>query len=127
MATDQALDLKDYPLWHGSAPMSFLAQTGGSSKLLVRGRGVWVEDVGGRRFIDARAGICNVLLGYGRVDIAEAMYQQALQLPFGCVIRYERPASITVEYARALVGHAPEGLTLARLTHTGTASTEAAQ
>ncbi len=121
---DEPWNLDEYPLWHGAGPMSLLAQWGSPSKLLVRGDGCWVEDAAGRRYFDARAGICNVALGYSRRDIAEAMYQQALDLPFACAIRYERPALTTVEYAKALVARAPQGLTRVRLTHMGSASVE---
>ncbi len=124
--SEEPWDLADYPLWHGAAPMSFTAAMGSPSKLLVRGNGVWVEDVAGRRYLDARAGICNVALGYGRREIAEAMYRQALELPFACTIRYERPARVTLEYARELVARAPAGLTRVRLCHMGSAATESA-
>jgi adenosylmethionine-8-amino-7-oxononanoate aminotransferase len=121
---DEPWELSDYPLWHGMAPMSTIVTMGSPSKLLVRGDGCWVEDAAGRRYLDARAGICNVNLGYGRRDIAEAIYRQALDMPFGCIIRFERPAPVTIEYARALVEAAPTELTRVRLTHMGSASTE---
>lgn len=121
---DEPWDLADYPLWHGMAQMSLQTSWGSPSKLLVRGDGCWVEDAGGRRYLDARAGICNVNLGYGRRDIAEAIYRQALELPFACAIRFERLAPMTIEYARALVEAAPRELTRVRLTHMGSASVE---
>lgn len=123
---DEPWDLSEYPLWHGAMPMRYQAQFGSPSKLLVRGNGCWVEDAAGRRFFDARAGICNMGLGYGRTDLVEAMTKQARELPFACAIRYERPSFTTVEYARALVASAPDSLSRVRLTHMGTASLETA-
>jgi adenosylmethionine-8-amino-7-oxononanoate aminotransferase len=117
-------DIAEYPLWHGMAQMQQIAEWGGPSKLLVTGDGCWVVDAAGRRYLDARAGICNVNLGYGRRDIADAIHQQALRLPFACSIRFERQASVTLEYARELVAAAPPGMTRVRLTHMGSASVE---
>lgn len=124
---DEPWNLADYRLWHSAAPMSMIARLGSPSKLLVRGEGCWVEDVSGRRYLDARAGICNVALGYGRQDIAEAMYKQILDLPFACAIRYERPAFTTWEYATALAQRADHlGLTRVRFTQMGSAAVECA-
>ncbi|MGH2828570.1 MAG: aspartate aminotransferase family protein [Actinomycetota bacterium] len=126
VSTEGSWELSDYPLWHGAAPMSLTTEFGGPAKVLVAGEGCWVEDAAGRRYLDARAGICNVNLGYGRSDVVKAMYEQASALPFACSIRYERLAKVTLEYARALVDAAPEGLTRVRLTHMGSASVEGA-
>lgn len=106
--------------------MSYILGTAGPQEMFVRGEGCWLIDRGGRRYLDARSGIGNMILGYGRRDIAEAMYRQALELPFVCTLRYERPAPITVDYAKALIAAAPEGLTRVRFTHTGSSATEAA-
>lgn len=123
---DDGWDLASYPLWHGSMRMSELVTLGGPSKLLVAGEGAWVTDAAGRRLLDARAGISNMTLGYGRGDIVEAMTRQASQLPFACSLRYERLAPVTLDYARALVDVAPEGLTRVRFTHTGSSAIESA-
>ncbi len=105
--SDAGWGLDAYPLWHGMAQMRHVAAWSAPDRQLVSGSGCWVEDAGGRRFLDARAGICNVNLGYGRRDIAEAIYQQALTMPFACSIRYEKQTPVTHEYARELVRAAP--------------------
>jgi adenosylmethionine-8-amino-7-oxononanoate aminotransferase len=127
--TIRAVDLWDpraYPLWHGAAPMSSVLQTAGPQEMLVRGEGSWLIDRGERRLLDARAGSGMMTLGYGRDDIAAAMYRQALDLPFVCTARYERPAPVQVDLARALVDSAPETLTRVRFVHTGASAVEAA-
>lgn len=116
----------NYPLWHGSASMSDILAAAGPEEMFVRGEGAWFIDKGGRRFLDARAGIANMMLGYTRHDIVEAMHRQALDLPFVCTMRYERPAPVIVDLAQSLVDTAPENLTRVRFTHTGTSAVEAA-
>lgn len=117
-------DLRTYRLWHGQTRMSEHVRLGDPSMVLVASEGSWVIDAAGRKLLDARAGIANMQLGYSRRDIVEAMYQQALRLPYACVIRYERPALATLEYAERLVSAAPVGLSRVRLTHMGSASVE---
>jgi adenosylmethionine-8-amino-7-oxononanoate aminotransferase len=106
--------------------MSYILGAAGPTEVLVRGEGSWVVDRTGRRFLDARAGIANMMLGYSRHDVVEAMTRQALELPFVCTFRYERPAQVTVDYAQALVDAAPATLTRVRFTHTGSSAVEAA-
>ena len=50
--------------------------------IMTRGEGVWLEDDAGARYIDAMAGLWCVNVGYGRPEIAEALKQQALKLPY---------------------------------------------
>ncbi len=91
-----------------------------------RGDGCWLIDARGRRYLDARSGVGNMALGYSRRDVAEAMYRQALDLPFVCTMRWERAIPIAVDYARALVDATPPGLTRVRFTHTGSSAVESA-
>ena len=122
-----AWTVDDYPLWHDQMKMSGkIRHHARPGKLLVRGEGCWVEDVAGRRYLDARSGICNVQLGYDRADIVDAMHKQATELPFACAIRYSRPALTTLRYAAALVEAAPASLTRLRLNHMGSAAVETA-
>ena len=64
--------------WHGFADMHTVAE----SKVVIRsGDGVWLEDIDGRRYLDATAALwyCNV--GYGRRAIADAVADQLVRLP----------------------------------------------
>jgi len=49
---------------------------------IVDGSGVRLTDDQGRTYIDAMAGLWCVNIGYGRLEIADAMYQQAKRLPY---------------------------------------------
>ena len=50
--------------------------------VMVKGEGVWLEDDGGNRYIDAMAGLWCVNIGYSRPEMAEALKAQALKLPY---------------------------------------------
>ncbi|WP_165521807.1 aspartate aminotransferase family protein [Micromonospora zingiberis] len=106
--------------------MSQVLATAGPDETLVRGEGSWLVDAAGRRFLDARAGIANVQLGYSRRDVTDAMHRQAETLPFTSTFRHDRPARVIVDYADELTRAAPAGLTRVRFTHTGSAAVEAA-
>ena len=48
----------------------------GSLKVYVKGDGVWVETADGQRHLDAMAGLWFKAAGYGRTEIADAVYAQ---------------------------------------------------
>jgi adenosylmethionine-8-amino-7-oxononanoate aminotransferase len=52
----------------------------GSLKIFVKGEGVWVEDIEGNRLIDAMGGLWYKAAGYGRKEIADAVYQQMMAI-----------------------------------------------
>lgn len=52
----------------------------GSLKIFEKGEGVWVEDIEGNRLLDAMGGLWYKSAGYGRREIADAMYQQLLAI-----------------------------------------------
>lgn len=63
--------------WHGFADMHTVAD---AEVVLRSGDGCWVEDVAGRRYLDATAALwyCNV--GFGRAEIADAAAAQMRRL-----------------------------------------------
>jgi adenosylmethionine-8-amino-7-oxononanoate aminotransferase len=52
----------------------------GDLKIFVKGEGVWVEDIHGNRLLDAMGGLWYKAAGYGRKEIADAMYQQLMAI-----------------------------------------------
>ncbi len=52
----------------------------GNLNVFVKGEGVWVEDIHGHRFLDAMGGLWYKAAGYGRKEIADAMYRQLLEI-----------------------------------------------
>jgi adenosylmethionine-8-amino-7-oxononanoate aminotransferase len=93
--------------------------------VLVRGEGVWVEDSGGRRYLDAMSGgSMAATLGHGRTDVTEAARAQAERLAYVHNERLTNPAQ--EELARALVEVAPEGFTRVRFVASGSDANEMA-
>ena len=48
----------------------------GNLKIYVKGEGAWVEDIEGNRLLDVMGGLWYKAAGYGRRQIADAMYEQ---------------------------------------------------
>jgi len=91
-------------LWHPFADMAAVAESG--ELVIESGEGAYVVDEGGRRYLDASAGLwyCNV--GHGRRELADAAQQQMARLAaysaFGDLAT--RPA---IELAHRLADMAP--------------------
>jgi L-2,4-diaminobutyrate transaminase len=73
------------------------------------GRGIYIRDRNGNEFIDGLAGLWCVNVGYGREEIAAAIYKQAQTLPY-----YHSFASMGNEpailLAERIAKHTPDGL-----------------
>jgi len=65
-------------------PMTNLAthEKSGPSMTIVEGHGATVTDSTGREYLDAMAGLWCVNVGYSRPEMAEALFTQALKLPY---------------------------------------------
>jgi adenosylmethionine-8-amino-7-oxononanoate aminotransferase len=66
----------------------FKPDVGGSYPVLVRGEGCFVEDVEGRRYLDAAAGVGVMALGYGVEELVQAQLAQARALPYAHSLRF---------------------------------------
>jgi adenosylmethionine-8-amino-7-oxononanoate aminotransferase len=65
-------------LWH---PFANMAEVDGHEVVLVDGEGCEVIDDGGRRYLDATAGLWFCAVGWGRREIGEAAARQMARLP----------------------------------------------
>jgi len=98
---------------------------GRAMPVIVRGEGVWVEDAGGRRYLDAMSGGSMAsTLGHGRSDIAAAARTQAEALAYVHNERLTNPAQ--EKLARELIEVAPEGFSRVRFTTSGADANEMA-
>ncbi len=81
----------------------------GSPSMIVAGSGARVQDIHGRSYIDAMAGLWCVNVGYGRVELAEAMRVHAERLGY-----YHAFSSMGTDtpglLADRLIGMAPPGM-----------------
>ncbi len=93
--------------------------------VIVAAEGVWLEDAGGRRYLDAMSGGSMAqTLGYGRADLVQAARQQALNLAYVHNERLTNPAQERL--ARELVEVSPEGFTRVRFVTGGAEANEMA-
>jgi adenosylmethionine-8-amino-7-oxononanoate aminotransferase len=80
-------------LWLHFTRMS--AYEGSEVPIIVRGDGCYLEDVNGKRYLDALAGLFSVNIGYGYgEEIGEAAAAQMRELPFYTNWSYAHPRAI---------------------------------
>ena len=92
----------------------------------VRGEGCYVIDSEGKRYLDATGGSHCCLVGHGRREIAEAVYQQMLDLEFtgsGLVPFTNAP---TAKLSKKLADLTPGSLSRSFYTLSGSEAVEAA-
>src|ERR671922_341217 len=81
----------------------------GDVPIIVRGDGCYLEDVNGKRYLDALAGLFSVNIGYGfGEEIGEAAAAQMRELPFYTNWSYAHPRAI--ELAAEVASLAPGDL-----------------
>ena len=81
---------------------------GASVPIIVKGKGAYIWDDQGRKYLDALAGLFVVQVGHGREELAEAAAKQARELAFFPLWSYAHPAAI--ELAERLAAGAPGDL-----------------
>jgi putrescine---pyruvate transaminase len=64
--------------WHSYADMKSVTETG--ELVITRGKGSYVFDEDGRRYLDMSASLWYCLIGHGRPEMAEAAAEQMLRL-----------------------------------------------
>ena len=70
------------------------------------GEGVFLTDNDGSQYLDAYSGLWNVNVGYGRQEIAEAVYRQIQKLPYYPLSQINKPASLLAhKLAKLLPGN----------------------
>ena len=67
--------------WPHSRPAGDLSDDLGI-KLVKSAKGIWVEDIAGDKYLDLVAGMFLKAIGHGRKEIAEAVYEQMLDISF---------------------------------------------
>ena len=97
----------------------------GSVPVIVRGDGCYLEDLNGKRYLDALAGLFSVNIGYGfGEEIGEAAAAQMRELPFYINWGYAHPRSI--ELAAEIASLAPGDLSRVFFVSGGSEAVEAA-
>jgi len=93
--------------------------------VIVRGDGCYLEDIDGRRYLDALAGLFAVQIGYSYGDeIGQAAHEQMKELPFYTNWSYAHPRAI--ELAAEVASLAPGDLNRVFFTSGGSEAVESA-
>src|SRR5690242_5805828 len=110
-------------LWLHFTRMGAYAE--GGMPIIVRGDGCYLEDVNGKRYLDALAGLFAVQIGYSYGDeVGEAAAAQLRELPFYTNWSYAHPRAI--ELAAEVASLAPGDLSRVFFTSGGSESVESA-
>ena len=78
-------------------------------RVIVEGEGAWLRDLDGKRYFDAVAGLWCVDIGYGRSEVADAMYEQARKLSYFHAFS-SMATEPSIRLADRLIRLAPDGL-----------------
>lgn len=78
-------------------------------RIIKSASGVRIRDHEGREFIDAFAGLYCVNIGYGRTEVAEAIYQQAKELAYYHTYVGHSTEAI-IELSSRIIDWAPQGM-----------------
>ena len=79
-----------------------------SPRLCVGGEGMYYRDHRGERILDGSSGLFCVAAGHARVEIAEAVHRQLLELDYCAPFQLAHPAQF--ELARRIAALTPEGI-----------------
>ena len=119
--TDQLDRLDRAHLVHGFGSPA-VAESEGTLRL-VRGRGVYVWDSQGRRYIDGLSSLWNVAVGHGRREIARAVAKQMREIEFApTLLGFSTEPAIRL--AARIARMAPKGLNHVMFTSGGSESNE---
>ncbi|MCQ6275001.1 aspartate aminotransferase family protein [Bacillus sp. V3B] len=82
-------------LWHHMTPY----KENGAPTVAVEGKGSWITDINGGKYLDAMSGLWCVNVGYGREELAKAAYDQLKTMPYFPLSQSHLPA---IELAKKL-------------------------
>ncbi|MCR8644428.1 aspartate aminotransferase family protein [Paenibacillus sp. N1-5-1-14] len=75
-------------LWHAMSPYNEQVPP----MVVTEGKGSWITDLNGNRYLDAMSGLWCVNVGYGREEMAKAAYDQLVTMPYYPLSQSHLPA-----------------------------------
>lgn len=87
-------------------------------RVISEGNGVWVKDPDGKSYLDAVAGLWCVNIGYGRTEVADAIYEQAKKLAYFHTFS-SMGTEPSIRLADRLLRLAPDGMSKVLFGNTG--------
>lgn len=95
--------------FHASSHLAQHARGESPNRIVTGGQGVYIEDRDGNKMLDAFAGLYCVNVGYGRMEIAEAIADQARELAYyHSYVGHGTKASVTL--AKMIIDRSPENM-----------------
>lgn len=94
-------------------------------RVITRGDGVFLWDTEGNQILDGMAGLWCVNVGHGRREIADAVHRQMLELSYSNTF-FKTSHPPVIELARMLTDVAPDEMTRAFFTNSGSESIDTA-
>ncbi len=100
-------------------------RSGAGPRVIVKGEGPYLWDSEGNRILDGMSGLWTTAIGCGRKELAEAAYQQMMELPFyNTFFKTTHPP--VVQLAKKLADIAPDNLNQVFLGSSGSESNDTA-
>ncbi|GLU25454.1 aspartate aminotransferase family protein [Brucella sp. NBRC 12950] len=93
--------------FHPSTHMGMHARGETPTRVLKGGEGVYIEDISGRKSLDAFAGLYCVNVGYGRTEIADAIAEQARNLAYYHAY-VGHGTEVSIALAKMIIDRAPQ-------------------
>ena len=81
----------------------------GTPRIMDTGKGIHIKDIKGNKLLDAFAGLYCVNVGYGRKEIADAIYAQAKKLAYYHTY-VGHSSEVVIELSRRIIEMAPDGM-----------------
>jgi 4-aminobutyrate--pyruvate transaminase len=110
-------------LVHQQTDLASYQQNGGT--IMARGEGVYVFDEGGKKYLEAMAGLWCASLGFSEKRLAEAAYKQMLLLPYYHTF-FAKSHLPSVDLAERLIAMAPAPMTKVLFQCSGSEANDAA-
>jgi L-2,4-diaminobutyrate transaminase len=96
-------------VFHPSTHLEQHAQGASPCRIVEGGEGAFIRDRGGKRYLDAFAGLYCVNVGYGRQEIADAIHRQASELAYYHAYAGHSHEPV-IELSRKIIERAPAGM-----------------
>ncbi len=107
--TQQLLEIDRQRVFHASTHLKQYAAGELSGRIISSGRGIRITDSNGIELIDGFAGLYCVNIGYGRTEMADAIYEQAKELAYyHTYVGHTNEA--LVKLSDRIINMAPEGM-----------------
>lgn len=124
MSTNDSLQTRDaLAVVHGLTNLSAHAQRGAS--VMQSGKGVWVQDIHGRDYIEAMSGLWCIALGYGNERLADVAHRQMMELAYYPLTNHKSHPRV-IELAEKLLSMAPVPMSRIWFASTGSEAIDSA-